>query len=111
MAKTPSIITYKINPLSYLLAKNLFKVAYINLVNLVLEREAIPEFLQGACKAEFLAAALEDLLRDKGRRQRQKEAYETALKGLGQDLKNGSSPSMRAADVVLEVINAQKKPD
>ncbi|MEE8351118.1 MAG: lipid-A-disaccharide synthase [Rhodospirillales bacterium] len=111
MAKTPSIITYKINPLSFLVAKNLFKVAYVNLVNLVLEREAIPEFLQGACKAEFLATALEDLLRDESRRQRQIEAYETALKSLGQDLKNGSSPSMRAADVVLEVINAQKKPD
>lgn len=108
MAKTPCVITYKINPLSYLVVKNLFKVAYANLINLVLEREAIPEFLQGACKAEFLATALEDLLRDEGRRQRQIEAYETALKSLGQDMKKGSSPSMRAATVVLEVINAHQ---
>ncbi len=105
MAKTPAVITYRINPVSALVVKQLIKVRFVHLVNLILDREAIPEFLQDACRGDFLAAALEDLLMDEGRREKQILAYEEALKKLG--LK-GSPPASRAAKVVLDVIAANQ---
>ena len=105
MAKTPAVIAYRINPLTAMVVKQLVKVQFAHLINLILDREAIPEFLQDACRGDFLAAALEDLLMDKERRKKQIAAYEEALKKLG--LK-GVSPASRAAKVVLDVIAANR---
>jgi len=66
-----------------------------------LNREAIPEFLQGACRADLLAAAVEDLLKDAGRRDEQASAYTDALRKLSP---KGGSPAALAADVVLDTV-------
>src|SRR5690606_26027513 len=39
----PQIVCYKANKISYFLAKKLIKVKYISLVNLILDKPAIPE--------------------------------------------------------------------
>ena len=54
LAGTPAVITYKTNPLTALIGKVLFKARYVHIVNLVLDREAVPELLQGACRPDFL---------------------------------------------------------
>ena len=101
MAGTPAVIAYRINPLSALIARRLLKVRFVHLVNLILDREAVPEFLQEACRADFLAPALEDLLRDEDRRQIQVSAYKEAIDKLSH---RGASPADRAAKTVLDVI-------
>ncbi len=101
MAGTPAVIAYRINPLSALIARRLLKVRFVHLVNLILDREAVPEFLQEACRADFLAPALEDLLRDEDRRQSQVSAYKEAIDKLSH---RGASPADRAAKTVLDVI-------
>ena len=74
---------------------------FVHLVNVILDREAIPEFLQESCRGDFLAAALEDLLMDKDRRDKQITAYDEALDKLGP---KGASPASRASKAVLDVI-------
>lgn len=101
MAGTPAVIAYRINPLSAMIAKRMVKVRFVHLVNLILDREAVPEFLQEACRADFLAHALEDLLRDEDRRHAQVSAYGEAIGKLSP--KRGS-PADRAAKTVLDVI-------
>lgn len=101
MAGTPAVVAYRINPLSALVANRLLKVRFFHLVNLILDREAVPEFIQDACRAEFLAHALEDLLMDEDRRQNQVSAYNEAIGKLSH---KGSSPANRAASAVLDVI-------
>ncbi len=101
LARTPAVIAYKTNMLTGLVARWLVRARFAHLVNLVLDREAIPEFLQGACRPDFLAAAMEDLLADTGRRDKQVSAYADALKKLGP---KGPSPASRAAAVVLDAI-------
>jgi lipid-A-disaccharide synthase len=77
------------------------KVRYVNLVNLLLDREAVPELLLERCTPEALESAIAKLLADDAAPASQVAAYEEALALLGKD---GAPPSFRAADVVLEVI-------
>ena len=51
-AKVPSIIIYKINYLNYLIMKSLVKVKYANIINIINNREIIPELLQSECNAK-----------------------------------------------------------
>ncbi len=51
-AKVPSIIIYKINFINYLIMKSLVKVKYANIINIINEKEVIPELLQGECNAK-----------------------------------------------------------
>ncbi|MBC8337238.1 MAG: lipid-A-disaccharide synthase [Rhodospirillales bacterium] len=102
MAKTPAIIAYKTNALTWFLVRALIKVRFAHLVNLILNREAIPEFLQGQCHPDVMAAALKGLLADPGMREKQRAAYEEALKQLRPE---GLSPAERAAETVLALIS------
>jgi len=103
VARTPMVVAYRMAPLTMALARRLVAVRFITLINLVLDRPAIPEFIQETCRAEALADAVEKLLVDPGARAAQIEAMESALVALGGA---GPEPSLRAADVVLTVIAA-----
>jgi lipid-A-disaccharide synthase len=102
VAGTPMVIGYRMAPLTMAIARALVRVPYVNVMNLTLGREAIPEFIQEACTAEALAEQAEKLLVDPAARDAQIEAIGTALGALGQ---GGRSPSRRAAQVVLDVIS------
>ena len=51
-AKIPSIIIYKMNFLNYLLIKLLVKVKYANIINIINNKEIIPELIQKECNAK-----------------------------------------------------------
>lgn len=107
MAGTPTVVTYKVNPLSAWLARRIIKVPFVNLTNIVLEREAVPEFLQEDCRPDNLADAIERLLDDEFVRRTQREDSKEALACLaGYD---GDLPSIRAARVVLDLIADRSK--
>ena len=101
MAKLPSIVTYRINPITHAYVSRVVKVDYANLINVVLGREAVPELLQYECTPEKLAAAVTRLLDDKAAASEQIAAGQEALRVLGY---GGVSPALRAADEVLGVI-------
>ncbi|MGH7035973.1 MAG: lipid-A-disaccharide synthase [Stellaceae bacterium] len=109
MARLPAVIAYRINPLTHAYVSRVVKVDYANLVNVILEREAVPELLQYDCTPEKLAPAVESLLDDKAAGAAQIAACQEALHVLGY---GGVSPSLRAADEVLGVIarKAGKRP-
>ncbi len=101
MAGTPMVITYKLNPITALLARRVIKTRFVNLINLILDREVVPELLLGACRPDRLAEAVRHLLDDPAARAAQRAGAEQALRALhGEGLK----PSERAADVVLSCI-------
>ena len=101
MAGVAAVIAYRMNPLTAALARRLIRVRFVNLVNIILDREAVPEYLQGDCRAEKLVQALEGLLDDEDARNAQAAAGRDALRRLGL---GGPAPSGRAAQVVLDVI-------
>ena len=106
MAGTPAVIAYKINPLTAILVRRLIRVRFANLVNIVLDRPAVPEFLQNDCQPERLGAAIEHLLRDTEARAQQVAAGRDALHRLGL---GGPPTAERAAQVVLDVIEHYSK--
>ena len=43
IAKIPQVIAYKLSPLTFLLAKKLLKIKYVNLINIIANNSIIPE--------------------------------------------------------------------
>jgi len=98
VAGVPTVVTYRVNPLTHALLRRVVKVRYVNLVNLILDRPAVPELLQDDATPEKLAAAVTQLIEDKASRAAQISAGQEALKALGY---GQVSPGLRAADEVL----------
>jgi lipid-A-disaccharide synthase len=62
LAGVPMVVAYKVHPLTWLMFQRLRTVRWVSLVNLVAEREVVPEMLQDRAEAEPLADALRPLL-------------------------------------------------
>lgn len=101
LARLPTVVTYKLGWLTYALYRPLISVKYASLVNLLLDREAVPELIQSLCTPERLAAAVKPLLTDDAIRAAQIRELDaaTALLGMG-----GEAPSLRAARAVVEFV-------
>ena len=103
LAGTPMVVGYKVGWLTFALVRRMIKVPHIVLINLVLERRAVPEFLQDACTPEALAQALKPLLTDANARAQQKRDLDEAVRVFGQ---GQESPSLRAARAVLSLAES-----
>lgn len=62
LADVPMVVAYKVHPLTWIMFQRLRTVEWVSLVNLVAEREVVPEMLQAQAEAGPLAAALRPLL-------------------------------------------------
>ena len=51
-AKVPSLIIYKMNFLNYLIVRLLVKIKYANIINIINNKEIIPELIQNECNAK-----------------------------------------------------------
>ncbi len=100
LAKLPAIIAYKMHPITGYLARKLVKLDYVNLVNIILDKEIVPEHILENCKADILAPSLIDLFENKRKGQMQVEGYEKAVASLGV---GKDAPGVRAAEVISEV--------
>lgn len=99
-AGVPMITTYKVNPLSAAMIKRMIKTPYVNLVNILLGREAVPELLQKDATPNRLAVELSALLANGDARVNQQAAFKEAEKLLSAP--GGQAPSALAAKAVLE---------
>jgi lipid-A-disaccharide synthase len=62
LAGTPLVVTYRVHPVTYFMARRLVKVPHVGLVNLVAGERIAPELLQSDATPDRLAAALLPLL-------------------------------------------------
>jgi lipid-A-disaccharide synthase len=95
----PMVICYKVNFITYLLAKLLLRIRFANLINLILENEVIPEMIQQNCNAKAIAARLEGIINNKKTAQLQIENSKIALKILGAD--GSKKPTAKAVSEIL----------
>lgn len=105
MAGVPTAIGYRLNAVSAWLARMLLTVKYVNLVNIILDRPVVPELLQWNCTADRLEAAVHRLLDDPQAAEEQRAAGAEVAGRLGL---GGPSPSRRAAEVVLQVLDGAR---
>jgi lipid-A-disaccharide synthase len=105
LAGTPMAVAYRLGALTYALVRPFVRVRYITLANILLDRPAVPEFIQRACTGAALAQAALPLLRDEATRDHQKRDLAESMAKLGA---GGEPPSIRAARALL--VFARKLP-
>jgi lipid-A-disaccharide synthase len=105
LASVPMVIAYRVNPATAFIVRRMISVKYASLVNLLADREVIPEFLQENCTPENLAAGIDVLLVSAEAREKQYQGFREVLHTLG-DL--SPTPSERAARVVLDIVAGRK---
>jgi lipid-A-disaccharide synthase len=101
LAQVPTVAAYRIPAWEGLVFRMMAHIDTAILANLVLGEHAVPEYLQGDCTADRLAAALIPLLSDTPERARQLTAF--ARLDAIMDLR-AAAPSLRAAKAVQDVI-------
>ncbi len=74
LADTPMVVAYRTHPITWLASRWLLTVRWVSLVNLVAEREVVPEILQRAATADALAQAVRPLLDPSSAATRQQRA-------------------------------------
>lgn len=64
---TPLVVVYRLAGWTYWLARLLVRLPHVSLVNLVLDRSAVPELIQHDARPERIATEVQSLLKDPGR--------------------------------------------
>ena len=101
MANVPMLVTYRVNPLSAWVGRRVIRVKYASIVNLVLDRQVIPELIQEESRPERLAAELRNLLHDPASAADQRAGFAEALAKLHAP---AGMPSDCAAEAVLALL-------
>jgi len=101
LANVPMLVTYRVNPVSAVIARKLIKVKYASLLNLLLDRPVVPELLQQDSRPDRLAAELHRLLNDPVAVAQQREGFAQALAMLRPP---SGAPSDCAAEAVLSLL-------
>lgn len=102
-AGVPSVVIYKVAKVTGWLGSLVLNVKYASIVNILADREIMPEFLQWHCKPGDIADAMSDLIEDKKRRQ---EVIDAEFDTVSQLAVPGKTPSEKAADEVLRILRA-----
>jgi lipid-A-disaccharide synthase len=101
--RVPQVVCYKGSPISYIIAKNLVKIDYISLVNLIMNKEVVKELIQQECTPKNIEKELLLLLDGKEKRKLQLKNYESLIEKLGD-----GGASQRAAQKILKGMNLSK---
>ena len=64
---TPMVVCYKMSTLSWFFIKRLSNIKYSSIVNLIANKEVVPEFLQYKMKPENIKNKLVELLNEKSK--------------------------------------------
>ena len=97
----PMVISYRVSPLTYFLGRRLIKVQYASLVNLVADREVVPELLQDEAVPEKIAQATMRLIENQAERTRMLAGLAEVRERLG-----GPGASERSARLALNLARS-----
>jgi|SRR5208283_2150974 len=103
--KVPTVVVYKLSPLTYLIGKLIVKVDYISLVNILIDKSVrdgsgfhIKELLQGDVSTENIVQEIKRIIEDSKYRDELLKQYER-IAYLFSDKK----PSLRVAELVKDL--------
>jgi len=101
-AKVPSIIIYKMNFLNYLIVKLLIKIKYANIINIINNKEVIPELIQKECNAKEIYNSVVYFLKNP---ELMKQQIDDCEKTLSQ-IRSKTSSSDEASLVLTKFLNS-----
>lgn len=99
----PTVALYKTFWGNFLIAKNIVKVKYLAMPNLLANEEIFPEFIQHAAAGDSIAQATLQLLRDDARRGKVKARLSEIIGSLGEPGAN-----FRAAKAIMNLLETPK---
>ena len=92
----PMAVVYQLNMLTWMLSKLLIKLDYIALPNIILNKPAVPEFIQTNAKSDGIADYMQNIINDSQLR----ESISKELSSI-KDVLGDSGASDRAAEKIL----------
>jgi len=101
-ANIPSIIIYKLNFINFMIFKFLVNVKFANIINIINNREIIPELLQNECNANEIFKSVNYLLKKPDLIKKQLYVCNKTLDGI----RSKSSSSIEAASVLKNYLGA-----
>ncbi|GAB4281608.1 MAG: lipid-A-disaccharide synthase [Marinilabiliales bacterium] len=101
--EVPQVVCYKSGYLSYLIAKQLVKVKYISLVNLIMDKAIVVELIQNDFNPISLYNEFKKLLYDENYRNKIIADYKKLKSILG-----GKGASVRAAELIMKYFDGNE---
>lgn len=95
-ARTPMVISYRFNPITWVIMQRMALIDTATLVNLVSETRVVPECLGPDCTGPLISERLTSVCLEP---EAQNDAMALTMKRLGQ---GGDNPGLRAAQAVLD---------
>ena len=96
-AQIPSIIIYKLNFINFMIFKFLVNVKFANIINIINNKEVIPELLQSECNANEIFKSVNYLLKKPELIRKQLEECNKTLEGI-----RSKSSSSTEASLILQ---------
>ena len=102
LAAVPTVIVYRVSPLTFAVARRLVRVDHVGMANLLAGERVFPELIQDDFTPARLAQEVLNLIRDPERMQAVRRGLATVIRRLG-----GPGASGRAARVALELMDSR----
>jgi len=99
-AKVPSIIIYKMNFLNFLIVRMLVKIKFANIINIINNKEIIPELIQKECNAKEIYNSVVYFLKNPELMKKQINDYEETLTKI----RSKTSSSTEAASILNKYL-------
>jgi lipid-A-disaccharide synthase len=94
----PTVALYKTSALTYAIGRQIVRVNYLAMPNILAGKALFPEFIQNEATARNIAGAALELLRDEGRRNEIRAGLREVMATLG-----GPGATARAAAAILDL--------
>ena len=100
-AKVPSIIIYKMNLINFFILKLLVKTKYANIINIINQKEIIPELIQNECNSNEIFRSVVYFLKNPELMKKQITEVNNTLN----DIKSKTSSSSEASAIVSSYLS------
>jgi len=101
-AKIPSIIIYKMNFLNFMIVKFLVKIKYANIINIINNKEVIPELIQNECNPKEIFNSVVYFLKNPSLMDKQINDFTNTL----DEIRSESSSASEASSVLLRYLTS-----
>ena len=99
-SNVPSIIIYKLSFINFMIFKLLVNVKFANIINIINDKEVIPELLQKECNAEEICRSVIYFLKNPKLIKKQLDECSKTLEGI----KSKTSSSNEAATILINYL-------